>query len=71
MCGSSKSYTPPPPPPPMPAQAPPQMAILASPEGEAGSVKRAIKAGRGRSDLRIDRTQSAAGGVGSGMNIPL
>ena len=68
MCSAPK---PPPPPAPMPAQAPPQIAILASPDGEAGSIKRSIKAGRGRSDLRIDRTQRSPGAAGSGMNILL
>lgn len=57
---------PPPPPPALPPQAPPPMAVLA----ESASARPAQERNRGRSALRIDRTQSTPGAAGSGLNIP-
>lgn len=69
MCMSTPSA--PAAPPPLPAQAPPTLAIL-KPATDDGSrsTSAALAANRGRSSLRIDRTQNAPGAAGSGLNIP-
>lgn len=60
---------PPPAPPPLPAQAPPPVTKLEGAEG-ASTTDTALKANRGRSSLRIDKTVNAPGSAGSGLNIP-
>ena len=53
---------------PLPVQAPPPPpAVL---DTTASSTSSALKANRGRSGLRIDRTETLAGSAGSGLNIP-
>jgi hypothetical protein len=53
---------------PLPAQAPPLLPIL---EGAYGDkTKNALLANKGRSSLRIDRTQPDTGLTGSGLSIP-
>lgn len=64
MCMSSPKM-PPPLPPPAPV-APPLVATLA-PVSKADPAQ---ASNRGRSALRIDRTQTASGTAGSGLNIP-
>ena len=68
MCIGAKA--PPPAPPPLPIQAPlPPPAVLESADG-SNNTSSALDASRGRNSLRIDRTQSPTGSVGSGLNIP-
>ena len=67
MCIGAK---PPAAPPPLPMQAPPPPpAVLDSAEGTT-STAGALAASRGRSALRIDRTQTGTGSTGNGLNIP-
>ena len=58
----------PPTPAPLPVQPPPVAPTLESPTGS--STTNAISASRGRSSLRIDKTQNVPGAAGSGLNIP-
>lgn len=66
MCDSS----PPKAPPPTPAPPPPEIPILKTAEQDTSRNTAALKANKGRSSLRIDRTQNAPGSAGSGLNIP-
>lgn len=54
--------------PPLPPQVAPTPAILAPAEG--GTASGALKAARGRTSLRIDKTQNLPGAAGNGLNIP-
>ena len=65
MCTPS---SPRPAPPPLPVQAPPPMPVLDTAQGNTTTA--ALASNRGRSGLRIDRTQNVAGGAGNGLNIP-
>ena len=69
MCIGGDS--PPPPPPPMPAQAPPAPPAVLDTSSSSQSTSSALRANKGRSGLRIDRTQSGSGAEGSGLNIPI
>lgn len=53
---------------PIPAQPAPPVAVLGA--AEDNSTASSLAASRGRSSLRIDRTQNAPGSAGSGLNIP-
>lgn len=53
---------------PIPVQPPPVAPVLDNTAGS--STDNAIAANRGRSSLRIDKTQAVTGSTGSGLNIP-
>lgn len=53
---------------PIPIQPPPVAPVLDSPTGS--TTTNSIAASRGRSSLRIDKTQNVPGAAGSGLNIP-
>ena len=55
---------------PLPVQAPPPPPAVLDTSSSSASTAGALKANKGRSGLRIDRTESLAGGAGSGLNIP-
>lgn len=58
----------PPTPAPLPVQPPPVAPVLENSTGSATTS--AIAASKGRSSLRIDKTQNVPGSAGSGLNIP-
>lgn len=53
---------------PLPVQAPPPVPVLDSNSGS--TTANSLAASRGRSSLRIDKTQNVPGAAGSGLNIP-
>lgn len=58
-------------PPPLPVQAPPPPpAVLDVAPSASNSTSSALASNRGRSSLRIDRTQMGTGEAGTGLNIP-
>lgn len=69
MCFSSPPPPPPAPPPPAP-MAPQPLATVAPADGNNRKDTSAMQANRGRSSLRIDRTQPNTGTAGNGLNIP-
>ncbi len=69
MCMSSPAPAPKAPPP-LPTQAPlPPPAVLSTAD-EVSATEKSMKQQRGRSALRIDKTQTKTGSTGSGLNIP-
>lgn len=86
MCGGGGYSPPPPAPAPAPAAvaAPAPVAVVApavaapavaGATGNEPTIRRTdtsvLQANRGRTSLRIDRTQPATGNSGSGLNIPV
>lgn len=69
MCLSTPKSPPAPPPPPAPA-APAPLVSMAPAEGTNRKDAATTNQLRGRSSLRIDRTQPDTGSTGSGLNIP-
>lgn len=70
MCFFSSPDPAPAPPPPPPAVAPPPIAEVKPAEGTNRKDSQYMSMNRGRSSLRIDRTQPNTGSSGSGLNIP-
>lgn len=68
MCFSSPS--PPPAPPPPAPLAPMDLATVQPSDGNNRKDAGVRAMNRGRNGLRIDKTQSATGTVGTGLNIP-